>query len=100
MRRSPGAGGGGGQGAGWEAESVVERDRGGECEEAADQTGAQAVEGASAVAFEGEEVLGGPVDRLDALADRSEVQSLAGFVLAARTMDAGVHGSEVGLELR
>src|SRR3954467_8829458 len=82
-----------------EAEPVVERDCGGEREEPADQAGAQAVQGAGAVALEGEDVLGSPVDRLDALADRGEVQPLAGLVLAARAVDDGVERGEVDLEL-
>src|SRR5215210_7525512 len=99
MSSSTGSGHVLGQGAAGEAESVVERDGCGEREEAAGQAGPEAVQGAGAVAFKGEDVLGGPVDRLDALADRREVQSVAGLVFAARPVDVGVQGGEVGLEL-
>src|SRR6266487_3524022 len=99
MSSSTGSGGVLSEGAAGEAESVVERDGGGEREEAARQAGAEAVQGAGAVALEREDVLGGPVDRLDPLADRGEVQSLAGLVLASRALDRGVHGGEVGFEL-
>src|SRR4051794_32326564 len=88
-----------GERAGREAESVVECDRGGEGEEAAGEAGSEAVKGSGAVAFEREDVLGGPVDRLDSLADRRQVQPLAGLVLAARAVDAGVHRSELGLKV-
>src|SRR5664279_6537304 len=81
-----------------EAELVVEGDGGGEREESAGQAGSEAVQGARAVALEGEDVFGGPVDRLDPLADRREVQSFAGLVFAAGAHDDGVQGSEVGLE--
>src|SRR3954454_5742835 len=99
MSSSTGSGGVLGEGAAGEAESVVEGDGGGECQEAAGQPGAQAVQGAGAVAFEGEDVFGGPVDRLDALADRCEVKSVAGLVFAARAMNRGVEGGKVDLEL-
>src|ERR671925_2228012 len=82
-----------------ETKAVVERDGGGEREEAAGQSGPEAVQGAGAVAFEGEDVFGGPVDRLDPLADRREVQALAGLVFAAWAMDRDVEGGEVGFEL-
>src|SRR5450755_2680307 len=62
-----------GQGAAGEAESVVERDGGGEREQSAGDAGSEAVQRAGAVAFEGEDVFGGPVDRFDPLADRREM---------------------------
>src|SRR5512144_745615 len=99
MSSATGSGGVLGQRAAGEAKSVVERDGCGECQEAAGQAGPEPVQRASSVAFEGEDVLGRPVDRLDALADRCEVQSLAGLVFATWAMDAGVQGGEVGLEL-
>jgi len=40
--------------AAWAAELVVERDRGGECEESVCDPGSECVQGAGAVAFEGE----------------------------------------------
>jgi hypothetical protein len=48
------------------------------------------LEGAGAVAFEGEDVFAGPEDRFDALADWGEVWSLTGFVFAAGTQDGGL----------
>ena len=56
----------------------------------------EAVEGAGAVAFEGEQVFAGLEDRLDPLPDRGEVRAVSGFVFAAGTDDRGV---EVGGEL-
>jgi len=63
------------------AELVVERDGGREREEAADDLGAERVEGAGAVAFVGEDVLGRPEDAFDALADRGQMGPASGFVL-------------------
>jgi hypothetical protein len=100
MSSSTGSGHVLGEGSAGEAESVVERDGCGEREEAAGQARSEPVKGACAVAFEGQDVFGGPVDRLDALADRGQVKAAAGLVLAARAMDAGVQGGEVGLEPR
>src|SRR6266496_4663995 len=71
-------------------ELVVEGDAGGEAEEALQDPFAEAGEGAGAVAFEGEQVFAGPEDRFDALADRGEVRSLAGFVAAAGSDDRGL----------
>jgi hypothetical protein len=65
---------------------VVERDCGGEAAEALEDAFPQALEGAGAVAFEGEDVFAGPEDRFDALADRSEVRSVTRFVSAAGRM--------------
>src|SRR6266545_6877284 len=99
MSSSTGSGGVLDQRAAGEAESMVERDGGSERQEAAGQAGPEPVQGAGAVTFERQDVLRGPVDRLDALADRCEVQALAALVLAARPHDRGVQGGEVGLEL-
>jgi hypothetical protein len=63
----------------WSAEAVVEADGGGECEEACTDAGAEPVEGAGAVAFEGEPVFAGAEDRLDSLPDRGQVQLLAAW---------------------
>src|SRR5215218_1912917 len=89
----------GGEVAGWAAEAVVERDRGGQREELAGQAGAQGVQLARAVVFEAEHVLGCPEDALHALADRGQVRSLAGFVLAAGSDDQDVQRGRIGLEL-
>src|SRR3954462_5030969 len=81
--------------AGGAAEPVVEVDAGGEREQALQDAGAQVVQGASAVAFEGEQVLGGPVDRLDALTQRRDVRGVVGFIGsggAGGGGGGGVHG--------
>ena len=80
--------------AGGAAELVVEGDAGGEAEEALEEAFAEALEGAGAVAFEGEDVLAGPEDAFDALSDWGEVWPLAGFVFAARTDDRRVERSD------
>ena len=78
------------EGAAWSSESVVECDGCGEREEACVDAGSESVEGAGAVAFEGEEVFAGLEDRLDALSDRRQMQPFAGFVFAAGPDDRGV----------
>jgi hypothetical protein len=65
----------------------------------AGQRAAGAPKGAGAVAFEAEDVLGGPEDRLDALADRREVRAAAFLVLAVRAHDLGVKRGEVDFEV-
>src|SRR5579884_1752767 len=74
----------------WPAESVVETDGGCEREEAAADAGAQAVQGAGAVAFEAEQVFAGLEDRFDPLPDRRQVRAAAGLVLAVRPDDRGL----------
>src|SRR5512144_1151629 len=81
------------------AEAVVERDGGGERGEAHGDAHEEVVEGAGAVAFEAEDVLGGPEDRFDALPDRGQGRAGAALVLAARAQDRGVERGEVGLEV-
>src|SRR5487761_1174760 len=88
-----------GQGSAGAAELVVECDAGGECCEAAGEANAEVLQGAGAVALEREDVLAGPEDRLDALAYRREVRSVAGLVLAPRTHDGRVEGGEFGFEV-
>ena len=78
------------EGAWWSAESVVEGDRCGEGEEACADAGGEAVQGAGAVAFQGEQVFAGLEDRLDPLPDRGEVGSAGAFVFAVRPDDRGV----------
>ena len=70
------------------AESVVEADGGGE--DAACDVGSEAVEGAGAVAFEGEQVFAGLEDRFDPLSDWRQVRAASGFVFAAGSADGGV----------
>src|SRR5271154_3177361 len=83
----------------WASELVVERDACGEAAEAREDAFSEAGEGAGAVAFEGEEVFAGPEDAFDALADRREVRSGAGFVFAARSHERGVALRNVGSEV-
>jgi hypothetical protein len=78
---------------------VVGRDGCGECEKAAGDAGSEAVQGAGAVAFEGQDVFGGPVDALDALADRREMQPVAGLVFAAWPDDQRAELCGVGFEV-
>src|SRR5574338_453688 len=87
------------EGAWWSAEAVVEADRCCECEEAHSDPGAEAVERAGAVAFEGEQVFAGLEDRLDSLPDWGEVGAAAGFVLAARAHNRCVEFRRELLEL-
>src|SRR5437899_119951 len=96
MSSSTGSGAVVGEGAWWSAEAVVEADRGGECEEACSDAGGEAVEGAGAVSFQGEEAFAGLEDRFDSLSDRGEVGSAFGFVSAAGPHDRRV---ELGGEL-
>ena len=77
------------QGAARTTEPVVERDAGGQGQEALSDADTQVVKGARAVALEGEDVLAGPEDRLDPLADRSKVDGAVGLVLACRSDDRG-----------
>ena len=49
--------------------------------------GAEAVESAGVVAFEPEAVFESPEDRLDALTDRRQMRSMAGFGLALGAQD-------------
>src|SRR5450830_1004867 len=81
------------------SEPVVEADAGRQAEEAREDALAQAGHGARAVALEGEQVLAGPEDRLDALADGGEVRAVAWFVLARRAHDEGAHLGDGGREL-
>src|SRR5450756_1186931 len=71
------------------SEPVVEADAGREAEEAREDALTQAGHGTRAVALEGEQVLAGPEDRLDALADGGQVRPAAGLVLARRAHHGG-----------
>src|ERR1700724_2715051 len=75
-------------------EPVVERDTCGQRQKALGDADAQVVKGAGAVALEGEDVLAGPEDRLDPLADRSEMQGAVGLVFSSRPEDRGVEVSD------
>src|SRR5215218_1595805 len=92
------SGGVAGERAAGATEAVVEGDRRGQCREAAGQADAQLVQFAGAVTFESEDVFGGPEDRLDPLADRSQVRAATVLVLAPGAMDRGVQRLQVDLE--
>src|SRR5450756_53370 len=81
------------------SQPVVEADASCEAEEAREEALTQPGDGARPVALEGEEVLAGPEDRLDALADGGEVRTVAGFVLAHRAHDEGAHLGDGGREV-
>src|SRR6266498_1877381 len=98
MSCATGSGGVAGQRAAGAPEAVVERDGGSQRGEARDHAREEVVQSAGAVAFEAEDVLGGPEDRLDAPADRREVRAAAALVLAARPVDLGVERCEGGFE--
>src|SRR5437667_3346349 len=99
MNSSTGSGGVVGEGAWWSAEAVVESDCGCEREEADLDAGCEPVEGAGAVAFEGQQVFAGLEDRFDALTDWCEVGAAGGLVFAARADDRGVECGGGGFEL-
>src|SRR5450755_1424873 len=80
-------------------ELVVECDGGGEAEEALKDALSQAGECSCSVAFEGEDVLAGPEDALDALADWREVWAAGGLVFAPGADDRGVHLADLACEL-
>src|SRR5512143_3484605 len=77
---------------------MIEGHGGGEGEEALAEPDAQSVEGARAVAFQAEHVFGRPEDRLDALADGSEMWSAGGLVLAGGPDEVRVEGADGGGE--
>src|ERR1700676_1128033 len=85
--------------AAWPAELVVEGDAGGETEKALKDSLSEPCERSCSVALEGEDVLAGPEDRLDALADRCQVRASAGLVLAAGSYDRGLQLPDVLCEL-
>src|ERR1035441_4263826 len=99
MSCATGLGGVAGERAGGAAELVVERDSRGERGEAHRHAYEQVVQGAGAVAFETEDVFGGPEDRFDSLADRREVRAAALLVFAAGAPDLGVKRGEGGFAL-
>jgi len=68
---------------------MVEADAGREAEEAREHALAQAGHGTRPVALQGEQVLAGPEDRLDALADGRQVRAEARLVGALRAHDRG-----------
>src|ERR1700730_16819708 len=81
------------------AELVVEGYGGCEAQQALQDALSEAGECPRAVAFEGEDVLASPEDRLDALADRREVWPAPGLILAAGSEDRGVQFTDPAGEL-
>src|SRR5512135_2870165 len=79
-----------GERSGRAVEVMVEPDAGGEGEQFGGDACSEAVQRAGVVAFESESVFEGPEDRFDVLADRGEVRSSFGFVLAGWSEDDGV----------
>jgi hypothetical protein len=75
---------------------VVEADTGGQAEKALQYTFFEAREGAGSMAFQGEEVLAGVEDGLDALAEWSEMRTFSGLIPTLRTD----HGSFKVLDSR
>src|SRR5580658_9475645 len=80
-------------------ELMVEHHGSGERGEPGAQADTEVGEGACTVAFEGEDVLRGPEDRFDSLADWGEMRAAAGFVLASGSHDCRVQVGELGLEV-
>src|SRR5665647_129780 len=78
---------------------VVEADAGRQAKEARQDALAQPGHGTRPVAFQGEQVLAGPEDRLDALADGGEVRAVAWFVLARRAHHGGAQLGDGSREL-
>src|SRR5450830_1500148 len=70
---------------------VVEADAGRQAKEARQDALAQPRHGARPMTLQGEQVLAGPEDRLDALADGREVRAAARFIFARRTRHGGAH---------
>ena len=64
---------------------VVEADAGGKTEEALQYPLGETLKGAGPVTFQGEDVLAGEEDGLDALTDGGEMQRVAGLVFTQRT---------------
>src|SRR5574340_1112164 len=80
-------------------ELVVEADASSEAEEALQDPFAQTGQRAGAVALECQQVLAGPEDRLDALADGSEVRRGSRFVSAPGPDDRGIEAGDSAGEL-
>src|SRR5665811_1037801 len=77
----------------------VETDAGRQAEEACEDALTQPGHGTRSVALQGEQLLAGPEDRLDALADGGEVRTVARLVLARRAHDEGAHLGDGGREV-
>src|SRR5450756_964810 len=81
------------------SEPVVEADAGRQAKEARQDALTLERHGTGPVALEGEQVLAGPEDRLDALADGGQVRPAAGLVLARRAHHGGAQLGDGSREL-
>src|SRR5659263_194233 len=81
------------------SQPVVEADADRQAEEAREDALTQPGHGARPVALQGEQVLAGPEDRLDALADGRQVRTVARLVLACRAHDEGAQLGHGGREV-
>src|SRR3954449_8250656 len=89
----------GGEVAAWVTDVVVVDESGGEGQESERDAGAEALDGASAVGFEGELALAGPEHRFDPLAHGAERAVAWGLVLAVGAQEARAERGHVGLEV-
>src|SRR5215211_9555101 len=87
------------QGARRPPEPPVDVDGCGERQQPRGDSGAQAGDRSRPVALEGEDVLAGPKDRLDPLADRGEVRAASGLVAAGGAKHGGAEGADRILEV-
>lgn len=83
----------------WSSQLIVEADAGRQAEEAHEDALAESGQRACSVALQAEQVLAGPEDRLDALAERSQMGTRAGLVLACRAHDEDTERRGRGGEL-
>src|SRR5919109_415623 len=89
----------GGEVAAWVTDVVVVEEPGGEGEQPERDTGAEALDGAAAVGFEGELALAGPEHGLDPLSHRAERSVPARFVLAVGSEEVRAARGHVGFEV-
>src|SRR4051794_37555609 len=89
----------GGEVAAWVTDVVVVDESGGEGEQAQRDAGAEALDGASAVGFEGELALAGPEHRFDPLAHGAERSVAVRFVLAVGSEEVGAERGHVLLKV-
>ena len=81
------------------SQPVVEADAGRQAKEACEDALTQPGHGTRSVALQGEQLLAGPEDRLDALADGGQVRPAAGLVLARRAHHGGAQLGDGSREL-
>src|SRR4051794_31665696 len=83
----------------WVTDVVVVDEAGGEGEQPKRDAGAEALDRAAAVGFEGELTLAGPEHRFDPLADRAQRSVAARFVLAVGAQEVRAKRGHVLLEV-